>query len=56
MTHEDFQACLLFAQKLLEDTVFMPLEVESAYPAWTARYNVCDSTKSWKKCVGCVPP
>ena len=30
LTHEDIQACLLFAQKSLEDTVFMPLEVETA--------------------------
>jgi len=30
LTHEDVQACLLFATKSLEDTVFMPLSVEAA--------------------------
>jgi uncharacterized protein (DUF433 family) len=30
LTHEDIQACLLFAKKSLETTVFMPLTVETA--------------------------
>jgi uncharacterized protein (DUF433 family) len=30
LTREDIQACLLFATKSLEDTVFGPLAVESA--------------------------
>ena len=30
LTREDIQACLLFATKSLEDTVFMPLAVEAA--------------------------
>ena len=30
LTREDVQACLLFATKSLEDTVFMPLAVEAA--------------------------
>lgn len=30
VTQEDIQACLLFATKSLEDTVFMPLEIEAA--------------------------
>jgi len=30
LTQEDIQACLLFATKSLEDTVFMPLGVEAA--------------------------
>jgi uncharacterized protein (DUF433 family) len=30
VTREDVQACLLFATKSLEDTVFMPLEIEAA--------------------------
>ncbi|MCS7282362.1 MAG: DUF433 domain-containing protein [Anaerolineae bacterium] len=29
LTHEDIQACLLFATKALESTVFMPLAVET---------------------------
>jgi uncharacterized protein (DUF433 family) len=28
LTREDIQACLLFASKLIEDNVFMPLPVE----------------------------
>ena len=28
LTHEDIRACLLFATKSLENTVFMPLAVE----------------------------
>jgi uncharacterized protein (DUF433 family) len=30
LTQEDIQACLLFAQRSLEDTSFMPLTVETA--------------------------
>jgi uncharacterized protein (DUF433 family) len=30
LTHEDIQACILFATKALESTVFMPLAMESA--------------------------
>lgn len=30
LTQEDIQACLLFATKSLEDTVFMPLAIEAA--------------------------
>jgi uncharacterized protein (DUF433 family) len=30
LTQEDIRACLLFAKKSLEDTVFMPLAVEAA--------------------------
>jgi uncharacterized protein (DUF433 family) len=30
LTHEDIQACLLFAKKSLETTAFMPLAVETA--------------------------
>jgi len=30
LTREDVQACLLFATKSLENTVFMPLAVEAA--------------------------
>jgi uncharacterized protein (DUF433 family) len=30
LTHEDIQACILFATKTLESTVFMPLAMESA--------------------------
>ena len=30
LTHEDVQACLLFATKSLENTVFMPLSAEAA--------------------------
>jgi uncharacterized protein (DUF433 family) len=30
LTLEDIQACILFASKTLENTVFMPLTVESA--------------------------
>ncbi len=30
LTHEDIQACILFATKALESTVFMPLSVEQA--------------------------
>lgn len=30
LTEEDIQACLLFATKSLEDTTFMPLEMETA--------------------------
>ena len=30
LTHEDIQACILFASKALENTVFMPLSVKSA--------------------------
>ncbi|MDI6793750.1 MAG: DUF433 domain-containing protein [bacterium] len=30
LTQEDIQACLLFATKSLEDSVFMPLAVEAA--------------------------
>jgi uncharacterized protein (DUF433 family) len=30
LVHEDIQACLLFAKKSLENTVFMPLAVETA--------------------------
>ncbi len=30
LTHEDIRACLLFATKSLENTVFMPLAVEVA--------------------------
>jgi uncharacterized protein (DUF433 family) len=30
LTHEDIRACLLFAHKSLEDTVFMPLAIETA--------------------------
>jgi uncharacterized protein (DUF433 family) len=29
LTHEDLQACLLFATKALENTAFMPLAMES---------------------------
>ncbi len=29
LTREDIQACLLFAQKSLENTVFMPLAAET---------------------------
>lgn len=29
LTNQDIQACLLFATKSLESTVFMPLDVES---------------------------
>ena len=29
LTHEDIQACLLFAKKSLEDTAFMPLAIEA---------------------------
>ena len=29
LTEEDIQACLLFATKSLEDTVFMPLAVDA---------------------------
>lgn len=30
LTHEDVQACILFATRSLEDTTFMPLVVETA--------------------------
>ncbi len=30
LTQEDIQACLLFASKSLESTIFMPLAVETA--------------------------
>ncbi|HUT35396.1 MAG TPA: DUF433 domain-containing protein [Planctomycetota bacterium] len=30
LTHEDIQACILFATRSLEDTSFMPLVVETA--------------------------
>jgi uncharacterized protein (DUF433 family) len=30
LTHEDIQACILFATKALESTVFMPLIMEPA--------------------------
>lgn len=30
LTREDIQACLLFASRSLENTVFMPLAVEAA--------------------------
>ena len=30
LTHEDIQACLLFATKFLENSAFMPLAVEMA--------------------------
>ena len=30
LTHEDIQACILFATKALESTEFMPLAVEPA--------------------------
>jgi uncharacterized protein (DUF433 family) len=30
LTHEDIQACLLFAAQSLESTIFMPLTMESA--------------------------
>ena len=30
LTAEDIQACILFASKSLENTVFMPLKVETA--------------------------
>jgi len=30
LTWEDIQACLLFASRSLEDTVFMPLALETA--------------------------
>lgn len=30
LVYEDIQACILFATKTLESTVFMPLAVESA--------------------------
>lgn len=30
LTHEDIQACLLFASRSLEDTTFMPLTREKA--------------------------
>jgi uncharacterized protein (DUF433 family) len=30
LTLEDIQACILFASKALENTVFMPLSVETA--------------------------
>jgi len=30
LTKEDIQACILFASKALENTVFMPLMVETA--------------------------
>ena len=30
LTMEDVQACILFASKALENTVFMPLSVETA--------------------------
>ena len=30
LTHEDIQACILFATRALENTVFMPLAVEPA--------------------------
>ena len=30
LTHEDIQACLLFASKSLKNTMFMPLEAETA--------------------------
>ncbi len=30
LTHEDIQACILFAAKALENTEFMPLVVEPA--------------------------
>lgn len=30
LTHEDIQACILFATKALETTEFMPLAVEQA--------------------------
>jgi uncharacterized protein (DUF433 family) len=30
LTHDDIRACLLFATRSLEDTVFMPLAVETA--------------------------
>ncbi|HOV48463.1 MAG TPA: DUF433 domain-containing protein [Anaerolineae bacterium] len=30
LTYEDFQACILFATKALESTVFMPLAMEPA--------------------------
>jgi uncharacterized protein (DUF433 family) len=29
LTHEDIQACILFASKALENTVFMPLNMEN---------------------------
>lgn len=30
LTHQDIQACLLFAARSLEDTAFVPLAVEAA--------------------------
>ena len=30
LTHEDIQACLLFASNSLKNTMFMPLEAETA--------------------------
>jgi uncharacterized protein (DUF433 family) len=30
LTHEDIQACILFATRSLEDTTFMPLPAETA--------------------------
>jgi uncharacterized protein (DUF433 family) len=30
LTKEDIQACILFASKTLENTVFMPLSIDTA--------------------------